>query len=86
MIRAYFRLKLAELDEELFSHQLQGIELRAFFYACCNQYPANTEVWLEKYNDHEWSTDRRGPFPFDYMAWLNELLDLWDLRQRCISD
>lgn len=52
LVRAHFRLKLAELDEELFRHHLQGIELRALFYACCNEYAGNTEIWLEKYNDH----------------------------------
>ena len=87
LVRAHFRLKLAELDEELFRHHLQGIELRALFYACCNENSGNTELWLEKYNDHEWPTGRRGPFPFDYMAWLNESLDLWDhLCRRCISN
>ncbi|KAF8226470.1 hypothetical protein L208DRAFT_1406945, partial [Tricholoma matsutake] len=35
---------LAELDKELFCHHLQGIELRALFYACCNEYAGNTEI------------------------------------------
>jgi len=83
LVRAHLHLKLAELDEELFRHHLQGIELRALFYACCNEYAGNTEIWLEKYNDHEWPTGRRGPFPFDYMAWLNEKLDL---EERCVSN
>ena len=33
MTRSQFRLRLAELDEDLFRHHLQGIELRALFYA-----------------------------------------------------
>lgn len=65
LVRAHFRLKLAELDEELFRHHLQGIEQRAFFYACCHEYSSNTELWLKKYGDHGWPTGRRGPFPFD---------------------
>jgi hypothetical protein len=52
LVRARFRLKLAELDEELFRHYVQGIELRALFYACCDEYPGNTQVWLGKYNEH----------------------------------
>jgi hypothetical protein len=43
-VRAQFRLRLAAMHEDLFRHYLQGIELRALFYACCNQYPANTGV------------------------------------------
>ena len=75
-VRAHFRLKLAALDEKLFRHHLQGIELRALFYACCNEYAGNAEIWLGKYNDLEWPTGRRGAFPFDYIAWLRENLAL----------
>jgi hypothetical protein len=48
LVRVHFRLKLAELDEELFRHHVQGIELlvRALFYAYCDEYPGNTEVWF----------------------------------------
>ena len=74
--RAHFRLRLATLDEKLFRHYLQGIELRALFYACCNEYPGNTEVWLEKYQDNEWSVQQRGPFPFDVLTWIGDRIDL----------
>jgi len=69
VVRAQFRLRLAAIHEDLYRHYLQGCELRALFYACCNESPSNTEVYLEKYKDLEWPTERRGPFPFDYMAW-----------------
>jgi aminoglycoside phosphotransferase (APT) family kinase protein len=82
LVRAHFRLKLAELDKELFRHHLQGVELRALFYACCNEYAGNTEIWLGRYKNHE-PTDRRGPFPFDYMAWVGERLDL---EERSVSN
>jgi hypothetical protein len=77
---AHFRLRLAALDEELFRHHVQGCELRAFFYSCCNEYAGNTEVWLEKYSDHEWPVGRRGPFPFDLIAWIHEQIDLFEER------
>ena len=82
--RSQFRLRLAELDEDLFRHHLQGIELRALFYACCNEYPMNTEVWLKKYIELEWSVRRRGPFPFDYWGWVNQRIDLW--KKYVVSD
>jgi hypothetical protein len=75
LVCALVCLKLTELDRELF-HHLQGIKLRAFFYACCDKYAGNTEIWLRKYKDHEWPTDCRGPFPFDYMTWVCERLAL----------
>lgn len=74
--RARFRLALAELDEDLFRHHLQGVELRALFYNCCNTYAGNTEIWLEKYMGNEWSVNQRGPFPFDFWAWINAGFDL----------
>jgi hypothetical protein len=49
MVRAHFRLRLAELDERIFRHHLQGIELRALFYACCNESEGNTgwkSTWI----------------------------------------
>jgi hypothetical protein len=85
LVRAHFRLKLVELDEELFRHHVQGIELRALFESCCNEYAGNTEVYLDKYSDHEWPTGRRGPFPFDFIAWVNETWDYRESLQRCIS-
>ena len=54
-----------------------------FFMPICNDLPTAAEGWLETYSDHEWPTGRRGPFPFDYMAWITEKADLW---QRCISN
>ena len=77
IVRAHFRLRLAALDENLYRHHLQGCELRALFYACCNDLTGNTEAYLEKYKDLEWPTARRGPFPFDYMAWWLEQDKLW---------
>jgi hypothetical protein len=77
-LRAHFRLRVAALDAQLFRHHLQGIELRALFYACCNECDGNTEMWLEKYKDQEWVVGRRGDFPFDLMAWIEERLDLED--------
>jgi len=65
--QSQFRLRLAELDADLFRRQ----EFRAFLYAYCNQY-SNTEVWLERYIEHEWPVRRRGPFPFDYRGWVNQ--------------
>jgi hypothetical protein len=79
LVRAHFHLKLAELDRELFRHHLQGIELRALFYACCNEYAGNTEILLERYKDHEWPTGRRDSFPFDHMAWIRERLALEEM-------
>lgn len=70
--RASFRLRLAALDEELFGHYLLGLELRALFYACCNEFAGNAEIWLIKYEEHEWSVKQRGSFPFDVMAWVKE--------------
>jgi hypothetical protein len=69
---------LAALDERLLRHHVQGIELRALFYNCCNESGGNTEMWLEKYMDHEWPSKRRGKFPFDLMAWIEERIDLWE--------
>ena len=60
-LRAHFRLRLAALDTQLFRNHLQGIELRALFYACCNECDGNTEI-LEKYKDQEWVVGRRGDF------------------------
>jgi hypothetical protein len=78
LIRAHFRLNLAALNENLLHHYIHGVELRAVFYACCNEYAGNTRVWLDKYQEHEWPTHRRGAFPFDYLAWLDEILDIED--------
>lgn len=83
VLRAHFRLRLATLDAQLFRHHLQGIELRALLYACCNEFDGNTEMWLEKYKDQEWVVARRGDFPFDFIEWLHERFDLEDsLRGR----
>jgi hypothetical protein len=79
--RARFRLRLAELDETLFRHYLQGLELRALFYACCNEYAGNTQLWVQRYHDNEWSVQQRGAFPFDLWDWLDEQ---YDLEQRCV--
>jgi hypothetical protein len=70
--RARFRLRLAHLDDNLFRHTFQGVELRALFYACCYECAGNAEIWLEHYIETEWSEKRRGPFLFDFMA------ELWD--------
>jgi hypothetical protein len=75
-VRAHFRLRLAALDERIFRHHLQGIELKAFFYTCCNEKGGNAETWLEKYMDNEWPLQRRGGFPIDLMAWIWERIDL----------
>jgi len=80
-LRAHFRLRLAALDERIFLHHLQGIELRALFYACCNEYGGNTEIWLEKYMDQEWPLERRGEFPIDLMAWIWERIELDDISR-----
>jgi hypothetical protein len=53
VVRTHFRLRLAALDERIFRHHLQGIELRALFCACCNEKGGNAEMWLEKYVDNE---------------------------------
>jgi len=76
IIRAQFRLRLATMHEDLYRHYLQGIELRALFYACCNEFPGNAEGWLAKYMELEWPTKRRGPFPFDFLTWVIEKDDL----------
>lgn len=63
---AIFRLRLAALEEKLFRHYLQELELRALFHAnYCNKLATNTEVWLIKYQEREWSVleaDRSVPF------------------------
>jgi serine/threonine protein kinase len=74
--RAQFRLTLAALDHDLFHHYFQGPELRALFYACCNESAGNTEVYLQKYMENEWHTGRRGPFPVDLWAWIRERCNL----------
>ena len=76
IVRAPFRLRLAELNDDLYRHHVQGYELRALFNACCNV-TGNTEMYLSKYKDLEWSMAQRGPFPFDYMAWWLEQNKLW---------
>ena len=73
---ARFWLAFVELDEDLLWHHLQGVVLRVLFYNCCNTYVGNTEVWLEKYIDNEWSVNQRGPFPFDFWVWINAGFDL----------
>jgi hypothetical protein len=78
VVRAHFRLRLAALDEQIHRHHVQGIELRALFYACCNESGGNTEMWLEKYIDHEWPFERRGDFSIDLMAGIWERIDLQD--------
>jgi len=35
-----------------------------------------TEVWLKRYGDDEWSVKQRGPFSFDYCAWVRKRIDL----------
>lgn len=75
-LRSHFRLQLAGRNMELFCHYWLGPELRAIFYACCHAYPGNAEIWLEKYEKHEWDLELRGPFPFDLMGWILEKLDL----------
>jgi hypothetical protein len=72
VVRARYELTLATSDLKLFCHHLQGLELRALFYACCNRYPANTEGYLLKYMELEWPMGRRGPFPLDLRAWVDE--------------
>jgi hypothetical protein len=81
VVRARFRLRLAALDEWIYRHHVQEMELRALFYTCCNESGGNTEMWLEKYmdhEDHEWPFERRGDFPIDLMAWIWERIDLQD--------
>ncbi|KIM73460.1 hypothetical protein PILCRDRAFT_829132 [Piloderma croceum F 1598] len=46
--RSQFRLRPAELDDDLFRHHRRGIELSSSLYACCNEYSMNTEVWPQK--------------------------------------
>jgi len=53
VIRAQSRLQLAAMYEDLYHHYLQGIELKALFYACCNELPDNAESWLAKYMELE---------------------------------
>ena len=77
VVRAQFRLRLAALDEDLYRHHLQGCELRALFYTCCNNLPGNTDAYLSKYHELVWPMARRGPFPFDYIAWWLEQNKLW---------
>jgi hypothetical protein len=72
VVRAHFGRTLASLDDYLFCHCLLGIELRALFYACCYEHPGNTETYLLKYMELEWPTGRRGPFPLDVWAWIDE--------------
>jgi len=76
IIRSRFRLRLAALNRKLYRHNFQGVELRAIFYACCNEYAGNTETWLKHYMTTEWPERRRGPFPFDFWAEILEKLTL----------
>ena len=75
VVRAQFRLRLAAMHKDLHRHHVLGIQLRALFYACCNELSGNTVVWLQKYYDLEWPTKRRGPFP-----WHG--LETWSLGSR----
>ena len=77
-LRQYFNTEMEARNQELFKHNRQGVELRAMFYNLCNQYPANVQGWLEKYEKYHWDVDTRGPFPFDLMQWIVDRLDMWD--------
>jgi hypothetical protein len=35
-------------------------------------------MWLEKYMENEWPSERRGKFPIDLMAWIWERIELED--------
>jgi hypothetical protein len=72
LVGTHFRLKVAESDEGLFRHYLQGIKLKALFYGCCNKYAGNTEIRLEKYKDHERPT---GGGPFLSITWHGFMKD-----------
>jgi len=57
---SHFRLQLARWNMELFCHYWLGPELRAFFDAGTQTYAGNAEIWLWKYEMHEWDVKRHG--------------------------
>ena len=78
-LRAFFRTELHKKNPDLFSCFLGGVELRAVLHAAAD-YPlpvGETNIFLSKYHRlGYWKEDRRGPFPWDYIAWLHRWFDM----------
>ena len=78
-LRQAFLAELKTHNPTLLEHNRQGVELRAMFHNLCNEYTANTTIWIVEYETHEWDVTRRGQFPFDVQKWAHEdLLDLFE--------
>ncbi|KAL0958432.1 hypothetical protein HGRIS_000574 [Hohenbuehelia grisea] len=81
-LRNIFLAELQALSPELLRHNREGVELRAFFYNLCHEFPSNTTAWIIKYEKYHWDTIARGPFPFDLRQWRVDLLDLFEKIHR----
>ena len=77
VLRWVFLAELEAHNPTLLEHNRKGGELWAMFYNLCNEYTADTTVWIKKYERYEWDVTGRGPFPFDVRRWAEDLAHLF---------
>ncbi|KAF8222845.1 hypothetical protein L208DRAFT_1521085 [Tricholoma matsutake] len=53
-LHSHFCLQLVGQNMELFCHYWLSPEVRAIFYACCHADLENADIWLVRYEKHEW--------------------------------
>jgi len=78
-LRAFFRTELHKRNPDLFSCFLGGVEMRALLHAATDQPKpvGKSRIFLTLYEETGcWDESRRGPFPFDMLAWRHRRITL----------
>jgi hypothetical protein len=86
-LRAFFRTELHKRNPDLFSCFLGAVEMRAILHAAtllpmpCGE----TRGFLSRYYETGcWDETRRGPFPYDALAWEHRRIDLDEETRVCL--
>lgn len=87
-LRAFFRTELHKRNPDLFSSFLGGVEMRALLHAATDdpRPDGESDIFLSLYEETMcWNQSRRGPFPFDMVAWqwTRIELDEMDMARLC---
>ncbi|KIM75939.1 hypothetical protein PILCRDRAFT_826771 [Piloderma croceum F 1598] len=83
-LRALFRTELHKRNPDLFSCFIGGVEMRAMLHAATDMpMPVGeSRVFLTTYEEIGcWNRSRRGPFPFDMMAWRHTRITLDEMAR-----
>ncbi|KAJ3576833.1 hypothetical protein NP233_g174 [Leucocoprinus birnbaumii] len=78
-LRAFFRTEMYKRNPDLFACFFGGVELRAVLHAAQDDPRpyGKTNIFLDKYHELGfWKEERRGPFPWDMLAWQHRRIDL----------